>query len=72
MTCQAFNIYKGEYSMLIKDVIRRKQPRVSDLNRSTAPLVQERRKYRPRIVEDFFTTLLVNMMGGDIVGVEKY
>ena len=72
MTCQAFNIYKGEYSMLIKDVIRRKQPRVSDLNRSTAPVVQERRKYRPRIVEDFFTTLLVNMMGGDIVGVEKY
>ena len=58
--------------MLIKDVIRRKQPRVSDLNRSTAPVVQERRKYRPRIVEDFFTTLLVNMMGGDIVGVEKY
>ena len=72
MICQAFNIYKGEYSMLIKDVIRKKQPRVSDLNRSMAAVVQERRKYRPWIVEDFFTMLLVSMMGGDIVGVEKY
>ena len=57
--------------MLIKDVIRKKQPRVSDLNKSMAAVVQERRKYRPRIVEDFFTMLLVRMMGGDIVGVEK-
>ena len=58
--------------MLIKDVIRKKQPRVSDLNRSMAAVVQERRKYKPRIVEDFFTMLLVSMMGGDKVGVEKY
>ena len=58
--------------MLIKDVIRKKQPRVSDLNRSMAAVVHERRKYRPRIVEDFFTMLLVRMMGGDKVGVEKY
>ena len=57
--------------MLIKDVIRRNQTRDSDLNRSMAPVVQERRKYRPRIVEDFFTMLSVSMMGGDIVGVEK-
>ena len=42
MICQAFNIYKGEYSMLIKDVIRRNQPRVSDLNRSMAPVVAKK------------------------------
>lgn len=42
------------------------------MNRSTAPVVQEMRKYRPRRVEDLFTMLLVHTIGGDKVRVEKY